>query len=462
MDKNHSPWISELNLLRQAYATILKNLYDVAIVGGGISGMVSAYYTLKHTKHSVVLLEATRLANGATGHNAGQVVDYFEKPFSEIAEEYGLTMAIEGQKAVNSAWELVDEILKETEIKIPFARFTGYAGCTTKAQLFMHLENKSQKHTGGLSVVPAMLAQELFTKEEIDEKYHQFCRFVTHAEILGHLETTNKTYIAALQSKKGTMNSALFVEKLSEYLLQTYPDRFTIREHSPVSEIQLNKDAVILKTNQQQVTASRVVLCTNGFEDFTIVNNDGPPVNHLFHDYVKGIIGYMAGYLEKTVLPPKAISYFPNVATSTGDEPYFYVTRRNHMWEEIEKSLVCIGGPEEIHEEVLGYSTHFPYSKKAFGEIDLFLKETYQESTHEGIDYVFKWHGLMGYTKSGIRSIGHEPANSRLLYNLGCNGVGILPSIYGGYKISKHLAGEEVPLSIFDPIIQKTVVLQRA
>jgi hypothetical protein len=56
----------------------------------------------------------------------------------------------------------------------------------------------------------------------------------------------------------------------------------------------------------------------------------------------------------------------------------------------------------------------------------------------------------MGYTKNGIRFIGPEPKNNVLLYNLGCNGVGILPSIYGGKKISRHLAGESVEKSIFD------------
>jgi hypothetical protein len=37
------------------------------------------------------------------------------------------------------------------------------------------------------------------------------------------------------------------------------------------------------------------------------------------------------------------------------------------------------------------------------------------------------------------------------MYNLGCNGVGILPSIMGARKIARHVAGEAVPETIFDP-----------
>jgi hypothetical protein len=37
------------------------------------------------------------------------------------------------------------------------------------------------------------------------------------------------------------------------------------------------------------------------------------------------------------------------------------------------------------------------------------------------------------------------------LYNLGCNGVGILTSIYGAKRISQIVAGEKLSQSIFDP-----------
>ncbi|MDI9355183.1 MAG: hypothetical protein QM532_03265 [Cyanobium sp. MAG06] len=37
------------------------------------------------------------------------------------------------------------------------------------------------------------------------------------------------------------------------------------------------------------------------------------------------------------------------------------------------------------------------------------------------------------------------------MYNLGCNGVGIMPSIYGGERIVKILNKETLEESIFDP-----------
>ena len=67
----------------------------------------------------------------------------------------------------------------------------------------------------------------------------------------------------------------------------------------------------------------------------------------------------------------------------------------------------------------------------------------------EGFD--FAWHGLMGYTKDKIRRVGCEPANPVLMYNLGCNGVGLLPSIAGGLRIARLHCGMTLEPSIFDP-----------
>jgi glycine/D-amino acid oxidase-like deaminating enzyme len=57
----------------------------------------------------------------------------------------------------------------------------------------------------------------------------------------------------------------------------------------------------------------------------------------------------------------------------------------------------------------------------------------------------------MGFTPNGVRLIGPEPYNPILYYNLGCNGVGLLPSIYGARKIARFIVGEKLKPSIFDP-----------
>ena len=57
----------------------------------------------------------------------------------------------------------------------------------------------------------------------------------------------------------------------------------------------------------------------------------------------------------------------------------------------------------------------------------------------------------MGYNESLVRVIGAHPRQPRLLYNLGCNGVGFLASVHGGQRLARILAGDRPPASIFDP-----------
>lgn len=116
---------------------------------------------------------------------------------------------------------------------------------------------------------------------------------------------------------------------------------------------------------------------------------------------------------------------------------------------------MCAGGPEQVLPNQAVYSRAEYCREDVRESLDEFLRSTYRHYPDPGTEYAFCWHGLMGYTPGGLRRIGVEPANPVLLYNLGCNGVGILPSIYGGKRIARILSGEKVEQSIFDPVDQR-------
>ena len=63
---------------------------DVVIVGAGIAGVATAFFTLRDTARRVLLVERDRVGRGATGRNAGQLTTYFERPLCDIADEFGV------------------------------------------------------------------------------------------------------------------------------------------------------------------------------------------------------------------------------------------------------------------------------------------------------------------------------------------------------------------------------------
>ncbi len=454
---NHSPWLHQLNRTRPVTSAEHAKEADVAIIGGGIAGVATAYFTLKNTAQTVMLVEANEIAHGATGHNGGFLASYFERSFSSIVDEFGMELAANAQRDMDSAWTLLDEIKEQVGLQTPLWQFTGYAACATKTELLRHLKDISLKAKAGLPTVTVMVSDHCEFISEIPQDYKPFYTILPKKDILDLLETRDESYIAILPERKGCMNSALFTEELTGYLLTTYADRFFLAEHAPVRRLVLKRDHAVLDISKnKQIAAHHVVLCTNGFENISIVNLVGAPVNKKFHYLVRGIVGYMAAYTEALDKPPGEISYLPKSLRQARDlfeeEPYFYLTRRPFETEEKEThNLICIGGPEVLMDDTNNYHTEHDYSEDAKRQIDNFLAYTYKHAPKDHIEYKFLWHGLMGFTPNGIRLIGSEPSNPILLYNLGCNGVGLLPSIFGGLKISKHLSNEAIAPSIFDP-----------
>lgn len=454
--KNESPWLHQLARTRTAEPLIEDAATDVVIVGGGIAGIATAYFTLRYTHKKVLLVEAGNIAHGATGHNGGFLATYFERSFKSLVQEFGMSMAAEGQRDVESAWELLAEIRTEAQLKTPVWQFTGYAALPTAEEFLIHLRNNALREKAGLAVPKILVSEEWKGLSNIPGVYKRLYSLVPKADLLALIESKDEEYFAALPEQKGCMNSAVFCEELVGFLLAHYNDRFTLAEQTPITRLVLEDNKAILYTDKRlRVIASHVVLCTNGFENIKIVNKAGDNINKKFHHLVRGIVGYMAGYVEESAKPAAEISYLSKSVLHGGDvyteDPYFYLTRRPYATEGTENSLISIGGPEALMDDTNNYTVDHEFPREAREQVDNFLRYTYKHGRGDAIEYKFLWHGLMGFTPNGVRLVGPEPLNPVLLYNLGCNGVGLMPSIFGGRKISRFLAGEQLSPSIFDP-----------
>lgn len=450
MNINRSPWLHQLRPDRVSTRLTSDIDTDIAIMGAGIAGISTAFFLLKYTDKKVTILERYKLAHGATGHNAGQVVSYFERGFASLVDEFGLELATHGQKAVEDAWTLMDEMYTDGGLNIPFARFLGHAGLSSVEQILLHLKNNLWRKKAGLNTERLFIAEHVAFLNQIPKEYDGLYQVVSYRDVKEALETKSDDFIAVLSYQKGCVNSALFCEEVLLHLLKTYPDRFSFYEHTPITKVVLRHDHALLDADTHVVTAGKVILCTNGFTGFTIMNETGLAINTRFHEAVKGTIGYMAGYVEKKSKPPIAISYLLDPDPNPAD-PYFYLTRRYYEYEgDTDYSLISVGGPELILDDHTRYSHEHEYSEEVTERIDAFIRRIYKIGSRQSLDFRFIWHGLMGYTKNGIRLIGPEPKNGVLLYNVGCNGIGILPSVYGGKRISDIIAGGDVGPSIFD------------
>lgn len=442
----NSPWIERLSKRRKIRTLDNSGTTDTVIIGAGIAGITTAYYLLKDTKRSVALLEAKTLANGATGHNAGQIVSYFEKSFSTLVREFGFALAADAQRAILSAWDLLDHISWDVDLRHKPVTFAGFAGCSSVDQLLAHFKNSQLRANAHIQMDFAYVKDDPELLRKIPATYSDLFSVVPHSDILSKLESKDTQYIAALTTRKGCMNSAKFCEEVVMHLLKKYPQRFMFYEQSPVSCVTLHRTHVMIDANVP-LRARDVILCTNGFRTLRIkdtLTKTNKPLS--LKTFVNGTVGHMSAFIEGNKHNPMAISYFPRGSNRV--DPYFYVTRRKFT---TGTKLVCTGGPErqlKKHELYDPSKTYVPSGNKVIAS---FLKKTYGLSARS-VRFSHHWEGLMGYTATGVRCVGKHPSNPRLLYNLGCNGVGILPSIYGSKRISLLLQGKKLSPSIFDPV----------
>lgn len=419
---------------------------DVAIVGAGIAGVATAFWTLRDTDARVVLLERDRVARGATGRNAGQLTTYFERPLSDIAAEFGEALAIEGQRAFDGAHDLLDAMAAEAGATVRIERFTGHMGMSTLNHVEVHLRNGLVRRRGGLRLEPCVVSADAEFLADIPPAFDGLYEVVPQARIDELLETPG--YRAVLSDVKGCANSGALVQQVLAFLESRYPDRLTYADTTLVDRVVVGPGRATVHAGGRCVTASRVVLCTNGFTDHVVEDEVGEPIRLATPQRVGGTIGYMAAFVERPARTSAAMSYIRN-AEIGGDTPYVYVTRRTWDDPDGRATLTCMGGPEWPFEGE--WQRDRPYPAEMLEAMDAHIRPYAQPARPAGLPYDFQWHGLMGYNPGRVRVIGVHPGRPGLLYNLACNGVGFLPSIHGGRQVSRLIAGEPLPPSIFDP-----------
>lgn len=444
-----SPWLAQLKAERPHFRLEKDMDCDVTVVGAGIAGVSTAYQLLRHTNATILLIDAGRIAHGATGRNAGQVVSAFERPLTDLVATYGLEKTADAHRCFDTAWEILHGIIDRCGLQTPLQECQGHIGFTTIEQIILHLEENEIRLKAGLPVEPVVFKTDPALLREIPEHLRTTLVHAPHSLVLKMLETEDPSFIAASIDKRGCMNSALFCEELVAWMVNAYGGRVSVAEHLPVRTIELHDDNAVLHTTGPDITTRRVVLCTNGFENFTIDNRAGQPVDTQFHLLVNAEVSYMSAYLEEPVNPAAAVSYMRNHVSAI--DPYPYLTRRRYEHSTLEpRDLICIGGPERMLPDRAVYDTQMQFPSDIEEEIDRMMHALYRHGPQEPVS-AFRWHGLTGYTPNLIRRIGFEPKNRVLLYNLGCNGIGILPSIYGGKRIAQLLSGMQLAPSLFDP-----------
>jgi glycine/D-amino acid oxidase-like deaminating enzyme len=442
-----SPWLYELRRNRSIHTLEENTSTDVLIIGGGISGILTAEALLSRTDFNVVIVEATQIAHGATGHNAGQLTTYFERPLRSIIDEYGHDASYNTLHAIEHAHHALLAIKEYYKLSVPLYFFEGYTGISSVEQLKYFVEQQQARIDIGLSPWTIYITQQYLDLGRLELGEYPYFSLTDTDTIQRLLITESDQYGAIIAEQKGCANSARFTEELASALLENYSNRFRIYEHSPVKSVHFDKVITTTILNHS-IQSLHCILCTNGFENFNITSSKQSVLNSYFHSSIEGLVGYMGAYTDTPADTPTAISYLTN---NTDPQDYYYLTRRPFaMHNNTTHNLISVGGPDNSLDEVFTYDAFTEVDETTHTRIEKFLQKNYAPARDSDFTFSFLWNGLMGYTQSRLRLVGPDPREQRLIYNIGCNGVGILPAVISAPRIADMLNGNHVEPSIFD------------
>ncbi|MDQ3619964.1 MAG: FAD-binding oxidoreductase, partial [Actinomycetota bacterium] len=125
---------------------------DVAIVGGGYTGLWTAYYLAQvDPSLRIAVLEKEIAGFGASGRNGGWCSSLFAAKKKKMAKKSGREAAVAMQRAMFDTIDEVGRVLKEEDIDAHWRKGGTLTAATTPAQLKRVREDVEQDLSWGFT-----------------------------------------------------------------------------------------------------------------------------------------------------------------------------------------------------------------------------------------------------------------------------------------------------------------------
>ncbi len=209
---------------------------DIAIIGGGITG-VSAAYHLARRGIKTVLIEAKRLGGGSSGKSFGLLVSGTEHDLKEAVHKFGWPHAKDIWQATRKALRQLELTLKKEKIKCGFQKISSLNLSFTSKDLRLLKDEYNLLKKAGFLV-------KWLDKKELDKK----------------IKSSAKAAIQNLSD--AVINPQLLVENLAKKIR---PKNLNLFELSPALKISKKNNLFHIKTDKGVIIAKKVILATESF-----------------------------------------------------------------------------------------------------------------------------------------------------------------------------------------------------
>jgi glycine/D-amino acid oxidase-like deaminating enzyme len=238
MLKQQIYWHTTVQMPDDSNLTPLPEKVDVAILGGGFTGL-SAARTLAKRGVKVAVLEANTVGWGASSRNGGMTLTGLKPSMHTVIKQYGRDVARRLFHCSLDAVDTVEQVVKEENIDCGFAR-RGHLLAANKPKQFEALQNEVE-----------------FMEKEFNHKVRIVPREQQHAEI-----GTDLYHGVLVDEVSGGLNPAQYVAGLAR---ATEAAGATLHARARVNRISRGVGRFLVETERGSLQAESVLVGTSGY-----------------------------------------------------------------------------------------------------------------------------------------------------------------------------------------------------
>ena len=361
---------------------------EVAIIGGGYTGLLCAINLIENYNLDVVLLEAGKVGWGASSRNGGFCAfppiktnfKNLQKIFGKDETKKFFRNAVEGSNYTKS-------IIKDYNIDCDVTGDSNFILAHHPSK-FKQIREQAEIYKNEFGI-----ETEIYSKEEFDK--------------IGH---TGTEQYGALSYRPGfAINPLKFVNGIARYALSK---KLKIYDHSLVTKIEKNNNSYILRTSQGSVNTKKIVVATNGFYQEGLV----PQMNSRILPVISNVI--VTRKLSKNEIDLHNFKTYSPIM-NTKNLLYYY--------RKLPDNRILFGTRGDF---IGSDQSNLNRSKK----MEKFFKNIFPDWSKVSIDY--SWRGFIAMSQKLTPSIG-KIENEEIYYGFGYHGVGVSTAPWTGKQLSK-------------------------
>ena len=394
VDENRSVWADTSVPYRPEPALAAEIDADVAIIGGGFTGVSTALHLARRfPERRIVLLEARELASGASGRNGGQVLNWING-----VEHHDAEHARRVYDVTRSGIDLIEETISRYKLDTRWRRDGGLEVFTSPARADAGAKHAEWLRAAGIPVT-----------------------FLDKAALRGRVDLAGAEG-ALFDPNAAQLDGVGYLRGLKPVLMDL---GVHVYEHSPARRI-VEGSVCTVTTDGGVVRAKAIVLATNAYTP------------HLGY-FTGGILPLHSHVVATEPLPPERWAELGwRGAAGFSDD----LDRIAYASMTPDGRLVFGGGSNASYGYRYGGHTTWEGTADAgFAAVEDRLRRYLPHTT--GVKIAHRWTGTLGVTLSRVCTMGVRGEHRNVYFALGYSGHGVTLANLAGRVLADLYAGED-------------------